>query len=107
MTEDEAFDEFTRRLSDEWLIDVEESGLTLHGFEREPLEPPIRVNATPTSLLEHLRATADDARNAFPSAPPLIAALQLLLVHIEELVLTRRHDETELSLVGDALEWEA
>ncbi|MCF2526277.1 hypothetical protein [Yinghuangia soli] len=53
------------------------------------LPDPMVLEVSPASLGDRLRATAADAVQVFPSAEPATAALQLLVVHIQEALKTR------------------
>ncbi|GAA3359648.1 hypothetical protein [Saccharopolyspora gregorii] len=57
---------------------------------------PVRLHVTPVSLGDHLRAMASDGDRAFPGEAPLIGALQLFLVHIDEAVNTRQPGQNDL-----------
>ncbi|EQD86262.1 hypothetical protein N599_10520 [Saccharopolyspora erythraea D] len=65
---------------------------TVDGASTEAL---VRLHVTQASLGEHLRAMANDGERVFPGEAPLVGALQLFLVHIDEAVNTRQpgHDD--------------
>ncbi|KEI43998.1 hypothetical protein [Saccharopolyspora rectivirgula] len=92
----EIFEEFLRRLSDEQVRTSREGYVELSSWEDVELEVPLRLQVTPQSLGEHLRAMERDGELAFPEAQPIIGALQLFLVHLDEAIRTRKPGQTEL-----------
>lgn len=54
------------------------------------LETPVSMRVSETVLESHLRGMSDDAHDVFPNKPPMEAALQLLIVHIDEAIETHR-----------------
>lgn len=99
------FTEFWRRLGNMSAVRVRDGAVEVTSFEGVPVDPAVRMVVTSESLMERLRGTADDAHEVFPSKEPLIAALQLLLVHVEEAVLTRKAGQDEITINGRGLHW--
>lgn len=56
----------------------------------EEFEDPIRFYASGQALTDYLRQLADDAAILWPDMEKSEAALNLMLVHLEEAILTRR-----------------
>jgi hypothetical protein len=76
-------------------------------LEGVPLDPPVELAIDEVSLERYVTAAGRDAQEAFgPSTPPDRAALQLLSVHVEESVLTRKPGQHTLVLGPDGLDWE-
>ena len=93
----EVFAEFLNRVSDEDVRASEEGYIEIRTWSDVELdEGPLRLRLTPESLAEHLRGMEHDGELAFPGTQPIIGALQLFLVHLDEAIRTRRAGETEL-----------
>lgn len=105
MTDEEIFSDLTRRLSASATIHLEKGAIEISSFDGTQLEPAVRLLGTSESLVAHVRGMADDARGAFLETEPLIAALQLFLVHVEESILTRKPGENELVPGPAGLRW--
>lgn len=84
----------------EELDDGERFVLTLYGGERQT--PPITLYLSPEELDRHLEAIQSDAQAVYPHDSPRTAAYKLFLVHLDETILMRETDATEVRLIkGD------
>ena len=96
-TDDEGiFEEFLRRLGDEDVRTSADGAVELRSWEDVELDVPLRLRVTPRSLGEPLRALEHAGASAFPEAQPVVGALQLFLVHLDEAIRTRRPGHTDL-----------
>ncbi len=92
----------------EWLgevSDLESTGpgrFRLNRFEHRELAKPLSVQVTPESLAQYLERTADRAREAFPEVEPQVAALRLLIVHLQE-IFSRDGESAYVAINGDGL----
>ncbi|MGH3520676.1 MAG: hypothetical protein ACRDQ7_25545 [Haloechinothrix sp.] len=60
------------------------------------------MKLTPETLADHLSTMEEDGELLFPDVEPIIGAMQLFLVHIDETIQTRRDGHNTLALVdGD------
>lgn len=64
-------------------------GIQIRRWDGVDLAEPLLFVVDPGSLAERVRALAEDAAEVFPTEEAPVAALQLLLVHIQEAVDTR------------------
>ncbi|MHA6804671.1 hypothetical protein [Salinifilum ghardaiensis] len=104
----ELYDELLNRLSNEAgghaRASEDGSRIELSGWwEQEPLDETLRLHVTPRSLGEHLREMEDGIDLVFPDVQPVVGALQLFLVHIDEAIATRKSGETELVVRADGV----
>lgn len=106
MDQSDLFEEFVRRLNGfdsrataapdgEWI--------EIGRWEGADLDPPVRLLVNPPVLEDHLRLLADDGAEVFPGVHPLIGAMQLLLVHVEEEIAMRGAGEVRLVIRDGAL----
>ncbi|MFL1429602.1 MULTISPECIES: hypothetical protein [unclassified Nocardiopsis] len=96
--DEELFDELLHRLNREERTAVaapDRTTVLLHGGGGEQ---PFVLHVSPTALGARLRSTAREAREVFPGAEPVIAALQLFLAQVEEAVETAPPDHRHLAL---------
>jgi hypothetical protein len=76
-------------------------------YEGVPLAPPVRLKIDETSLERYIAETGESAQEAFSaSTSQKKAAIQLLSVNLEEMVLTRKGGQQTLLLMPDGLEWD-
>ena len=88
MRDDELFAELERRLRDHVDPDVTyaDGALVLHRWRHdEPMDPPLRLHITPAGLGARCREMAGDAADLW-DGPPILSALNLFLVHLDEVV---------------------
>lgn len=96
MNDDELYAELVRRIGGR---PVGEKPTAIEfSREREGTSTPLRLHVSPNSLGQHLREMQTDGELVFPEQDPLIGALQLLLVHIDEAVNVRGPGENDLVL---------
>src|SRR3954470_394254 len=70
-------------------VDAPANIIRVHQIKDQTLDPPLLVHLDPRAIEASIRAIAPEARDIFPDVAPEEGALRLLLVHLEELVLTR------------------
>ncbi len=96
-TDDQSiFEEFLFRLSDEQVRSSPEGYVEIRSWQDVDLDTPLRLQVSPRSLAEHLRMMERDGKLTFPDEQPIVGALQLFLVHLDEAIRMRRSGETEL-----------
>ncbi|MGW0663400.1 hypothetical protein [Streptodolium elevatio] len=106
MDDVEMYAELVRRMNlDGSVADAlpDNQGIVIRRWGTDDLANPLILAVDPESLGERRRATAADAAELFPSKEPSIAALQLLLVHIQEAVDTRSADAQRLVLTSNGV----
>ncbi|GAA4864495.1 hypothetical protein [Saccharopolyspora cebuensis] len=97
MDDDELYAELIRRLGGGAHTADRSSGPVIEFVPAADGEStPVRLHITRDSLGEHLRSMAGDGDRAFPGEAPLVGALQLFLVHIDEAVNTRQPGQDDL-----------
>ena len=107
MTQPTHFDIFLDMLRHTAAVDQGPESLRLRSFEGKPLDPPVELAIDEASLERYVTEAGPGAQEAFgASTPPDRAALQLLSVHVEESVLTRKPGNRTLVLGPHGLEWE-
>ena len=107
MNADALFAEFVRRLAmDDWTLAELHPGepVTILEAAGVQLVPPVRFHVDPASLAARLRAMPE-ANEVFPTVAPEIAAMQLLLVHVDETIATRRSGNVDLHVNESGLAW--
>jgi hypothetical protein len=107
MTSPTHFDTFLGMLREMATVDQGPGTLRLSAYDGVPLDPPIELAIDHASLERYVAAAGRDAQEAFGAAtPPDRAALQLLSVHVEETVLSRKPGHRTLVLGSHGLAWE-
>ncbi|MCI2238351.1 hypothetical protein MO973_18070 [Paenibacillus sp. TRM 82003] len=86
MTDDELLAELERRLRQDVDPDVtyDEAVFTLHRWDAEPQDPPLRLHATAEQLGRYCRVDEGTRDALWPDAPVEVAGLNLLQVHLDE-----------------------
>ncbi|UJW31012.1 hypothetical protein L3Q67_38430 [Saccharothrix sp. AJ9571] len=79
----------------------EEGGVVISAWREEKLDPPVRLAVDEDTLERHLSLLHDDAASLWPDTDREAGAFNLLSVHIEETVLTRKPGQTDLILDRD------
>jgi len=79
--------------------------LTLLRWDGAELDPPVQIRVDREVLERYLYEMREDAAELWPDSDRVTGALNLLTVHLEEKILTRRPGQTELDLTGGRLEW--
>lgn len=81
-------------------------GVDIASYEGRELVPPVRFIVDEPTLNRYVAEVGGDAQEAFGrSTPRDSAALQLLSVHIQEMVLTRKSGQNTLELTPHGLDW--
>lgn len=108
MNETTDLDLFLERLYHKASVTRHVGFIELTAYEDEPLSPSVKLKIDEISLGHYIAETGETAQEAFgPSTPPKRAALNLLSVNVDEMVLTRKVGQETLVLTLDGLEWEA
>ncbi|MBP2338328.1 hypothetical protein [Saccharothrix coeruleofusca] len=79
----------------------EEGVLVITAWRDDQLEPPVRLFVDESALEQHLPLLYSDAAALWPNSDRVAGAFNLLSVHIEETVLTRKPGQTDLVLDRD------
>lgn len=99
--------EFVRRLNGFDSLAAQDPvrhAVVVSAWDSRELQPPVRLHLDPAVLGRHLRYLSEDGATLFPDVEPVIGALQLFLVHVQETIETRRPGHDDLILVGSGLE---
>ncbi|AXB44773.1 hypothetical protein A4R43_21600 [Amycolatopsis albispora] len=72
--------------------------MVISAWRDEPLEPPVRLAVDEGTLAQHLSLLYSDAAALWPNTEQEAGAFNLLTVHIEETVLTRKPGQADLIL---------
>jgi hypothetical protein len=93
VTDEELLTELERRLRHDVDPDVSYDGavFTLHRWNAEPQDPPLRLHATAEQLGRYCRVDEGTRDALWPDAPVEVAGLNLLQVHLDE-ALSRASD---------------
>jgi hypothetical protein len=107
MNETTALDLFVDTLRPMAAITMRADVIEIAEYEGVTLDPPVKVKVEEISLERYIAETSDDAQEALGvSTSPKDAAVQLLCVNLEEMILTRKGRQQTLVLMPDGLEWE-
>ncbi|MEU0489001.1 hypothetical protein ABZ249_07210 [Nocardiopsis sp. NPDC006139] len=96
--DEELFDELLHRLSPGDRAAIASPDRTTVLLDGGDGGKPFILHVDPAALGVRLRTTAREAQEVFPDAEPLIAALRLFLVHVDEAVDTAPPDHRHLAL---------
>lgn len=87
--------------------DTEPTTVVISAYEERDLLPAVRLEIDELTLQRYVSQVGDDARAAFgPATPRDRAAVQLLSVHIQEMILTRKGDRGTLVLTSSGVTWD-
>jgi hypothetical protein len=88
-------------------INLQADLIEITKYQSRSLDPPVELKVSEMSLERYIADAGEDAREAFgASTSPRRAAIQLLSVNLEEMILTRKAGQQTLVLKPDGLEWE-
>lgn len=101
----ELFADFGQRLAAEGIVQKVDGGFLIRRLYGMEFEPVVRLRISVASLASLVRGMSDLGQEVFPGTSPSTAALQLILVHLEEELATKPERATTLAIGVEGLRW--